>query len=138
MLFFNQSHILPFLCHKSATTCQIDSYKVSNSKLKPDLSSCVKTEMIESTVPPQQPHERGTIFWDTLYNERSTSSFLVIQYIPHNVDQKVHQLQINHCFDDKISSLQRPERNSSYFDTTMRNRSGFSSGKYVFRRMMLK
>ena len=53
MLFLEQPLILPFLCHKSATTCQIDSYKVSNSKLKPDLCSSVKTEMIESTAPPQ-------------------------------------------------------------------------------------
>ena len=48
-----QPLILPFLCHKSATTCQIDSYKVSNSKLKPDLCNCVKIEIIEFTTPPQ-------------------------------------------------------------------------------------
>ena len=33
-----------------ATTCQIDSYKVSNSKLKPDLwnrAKCVKIEIID-------------------------------------------------------------------------------------------
>ena len=62
MLFLKQQQILPFLYHISATTCQIDSKKVSNSKLKPDLCSCVKTEMIEFTVPPQQPYKRGTIF----------------------------------------------------------------------------
>ena len=61
--FLKQPRILPFLCHKSATTCHIDSYKVSNSKLKPDLSSCVKTEMIEPTTPPQQPYKQGTFFW---------------------------------------------------------------------------
>ena len=33
---------LPFLYHKSATTSQIDPYKVSNSKLKPDPCNCVK------------------------------------------------------------------------------------------------
>ena len=67
MLFLKQPLILLFLCHKSATTCQIDSNKVSSSKLRPDLCSCVKTEMIESTTPPQQPHKRGTIFLDSLY-----------------------------------------------------------------------
>ena len=38
--------ILPCFYHKSATTCQIDSNKVSNSKLKHDLCSCVKSEII--------------------------------------------------------------------------------------------
>ena len=61
MLFLKQPHILPFLCHKSATTCQTDSYMVSNSKFKPHLCNCIKTEMIESIAPPQQPHKRGTI-----------------------------------------------------------------------------
>ena len=61
MLFLKPPLILLFLCHKSATTCQIDSYKVSNSKLKPDLCNCVKTEMIEYTAPSQQPDKRGTI-----------------------------------------------------------------------------
>ena len=62
MLFLKQPLILPFLCHKSATTCQIDSYKVSNSKLKPDLCNCVKAEMIEFTAPPKQPHKQGASF----------------------------------------------------------------------------
>ena len=62
MLFLKRPLILPFLYHKSATTCQIDSSKVSNSKLKPDLCNFVKTEMIESTAPPQQSHKRDTIF----------------------------------------------------------------------------
>ena len=62
MLFLKQPRILPFLCHKSATTCQIDSYKVSNSKLKPDLCNCVNTVKIESMAPPQQPHKLGTTF----------------------------------------------------------------------------
>ena len=60
MLFLKQSLILPFLCHKSATTCQTDSNKVSNSKLKPEQCNCVKTEIIKYTAPPQQPHKRGT------------------------------------------------------------------------------
>ena len=46
MLFLKQPHILPFLCHKSATTDQIDSNKVSNSKLKLDLCNYVITEII--------------------------------------------------------------------------------------------
>ena len=54
--------MLPVLCHESATTCQIDLSKVSNSELKPDLSKSVKTKVIESTAPPQQPYKRGTIF----------------------------------------------------------------------------
>ena len=62
MLFLKQPLILLFLCHKSATTCQVDSYKVSNSKLNSYLCSCIKTEMIESEAPPQLPHKRGTIF----------------------------------------------------------------------------
>ena len=67
MLFVEQPLIiLLFLCHESATMCQIDSNKVSNSKLKPDLSNCVKTEVIEPTAPPQWPHKQGSIFWGTL------------------------------------------------------------------------
>ena len=62
MPFLKQPLILPFLCHKSATTCQIDSYKVSNSKLKPYLCNCVTAEMIESTASPQQPHKQGDNF----------------------------------------------------------------------------
>ena len=53
MLFLKQSLILPFLFHKSATMCQIDSYKVSNSKLKPDLYNCIKTKIVEYTAPAQ-------------------------------------------------------------------------------------
>ena len=66
MLFSKQPLILPFLFHKSATTCQVDSCKVSNSKLKLDLCNRLKTEIIETMAPPHQPHKRGTIFWDTL------------------------------------------------------------------------
>ena len=62
MLFLKQPLILTYLYHRSATICQIDSYKVSNSKLKPDLSNCVKTKMIEHAAPPQQPDKLGTIF----------------------------------------------------------------------------
>ena len=53
MLFLKQALILPFLSHKSAATCQIYSNKVSNSKLKLDLCNYVKTEISESTAPPQ-------------------------------------------------------------------------------------
>ena len=49
MQLLKQPLILPFLCHKSASACQIDSNKVSNSKLKID----VKAEIIESTAPLQ-------------------------------------------------------------------------------------
>ena len=52
MLVLKQPLILPFLPHKSATVCQIDSNKVSTSKLKPELCNCVSFEMIESTAPP--------------------------------------------------------------------------------------
>ena len=52
MLFWKQPVILPFLCHKSATTGQVDSNRVANSKLIPDLCNCVKTEIIESTTSP--------------------------------------------------------------------------------------
>ena len=64
MLFLNlkQGLILSFLCHKLATTCQIDSNKVSNSKLKPVQCNCVKTKMIDATAPPQQPHKGAHIF----------------------------------------------------------------------------
>ena len=61
MLFLKQPLILSFLCHRSATTCQIESNKVPNSKLNLDLWSCAKTKMIESTAPPKQPYKRGTI-----------------------------------------------------------------------------
>ena len=46
LLFLKQPLIFPSLYHKSAITCQIDSYQVSNSKLNPDLSSCVKTDTL--------------------------------------------------------------------------------------------
>ena len=59
---FKQPLILPFLCHKSSTTYQIDSYQVSNSKLKIDLCNCVTIKTIESTAPPQQPLKWSTIF----------------------------------------------------------------------------
>ena len=62
MLVSKQPFMLPFPCHKSATTCQIDSNKVSNYKLNPDLCNCVKTEIIDSKAPPQYPQKRGTTF----------------------------------------------------------------------------
>ena len=61
MLVSEQPLILPFLYHKSATTYQVGSYKVSNSMLKSDLCNCVETEISESTAPPQLPHKRGTV-----------------------------------------------------------------------------
>ena len=62
MLFLKRPLLLPFLYHKSATTCQIDSNMVSNSKLKPDLCNCVKIERIELVAPLQQTHKWGTVF----------------------------------------------------------------------------
>ena len=59
MLFLICGTLLYFaLC--SATTCKVDSY---NSKLKPDLRYCAKTEMNESAAPPQQPQRWDTFFW---------------------------------------------------------------------------
>ena len=49
MLFLKQPLNLPFLYHKSATTYDIDSNKVSNSNLKPDLCNCLKTKIIKRT-----------------------------------------------------------------------------------------
>ena len=57
--------MLPFLYHKLAITCQIDSYKVSNSTLRPDLCNHVKIEVTESIAPPEQPHKRGSNFLAT-------------------------------------------------------------------------
>ena len=62
MLFLTQQLNLQFLRHKPATAYQSFSYKVLNFNLKPDLCCYVKTKMIESTAPSQQPHKRGTIF----------------------------------------------------------------------------
>ena len=69
MLFLNQPLILPLLYHKSVTTCQIDSYKVSNSMLQLGLCNCVITEIVESTAPPQQQHKRAQLFSDHAQEE---------------------------------------------------------------------
>ena len=61
VLFLKQPLILPFICHKSATTCQNYSNKASNCKLKPDLCNCETATIIKSTAPPHQPHKRSTI-----------------------------------------------------------------------------
>ena len=63
---FEATTYLPVLCHKLATTCQIDSSMVANLKLKPELCNCANTKIIESTAPPQQQYNRDTILWDTL------------------------------------------------------------------------
>ena len=75
MLFLGQPLSLAFLYHRSGTICQIDLHKVSNPKLKPDLCNCLKTEIIESTVPPQQPYIRGTIF------ETSSTCVIFIDFL---------------------------------------------------------
>ena len=54
MQFLKQPLILTFFRHKSATTCQIDSSKVSNSQLDFDLCNCAKTDIIESKGLPQK------------------------------------------------------------------------------------
>lgn len=60
---FLKEQIVSFLCYKSATiNCQIDKNKASNSKLKLDLCSCVRTEIINAIAPPHQPHKCGTFF----------------------------------------------------------------------------
>ena len=87
MLFLKQP-LLPFFCHKSATTCQIDSNKVANPKLKPDLCNCVKSEMINSTAPPQQPHKRGTIILGHPVNSRRSKFRLKLQFRKSSAGQK--------------------------------------------------
>ena len=101
MLFLKQPFILPFLCRKSATTCWIDSYEVLNSKLKPDLCNCLETEIIESTVSPQQPHKRGTIPFGHLvcsYNIFSISSCLLLESWANTArcldSDKVHETEL--------------------------------------------
>ena len=46
MLSLMQPLILPFFCHRLVTRCQNESNKVSNSKSKPELCTCVKTRLI--------------------------------------------------------------------------------------------
>ena len=82
MLFLKQPLILSFLCHESATTCQIDSNKASNSKFKPYLCSCVKIELIESTAPPQKQQKRAQLFLDTRWKSERFSKM-------HNADDGV-------------------------------------------------
>ena len=52
MPFLKRPLILPFLYHKTAPTSQIDSNKVSNSKLKLDLYNLSKIDIIRSAAPP--------------------------------------------------------------------------------------
>ena len=85
MLLLKQPLILPFFCHKSVTTCQIDSYKVSNYTLKPNLCSCVKTEMSESTAHPQQPFKRGTNFFGHCVEARSLNPIHLGQMLPEAI-----------------------------------------------------
>lgn len=58
-----QPTILPFLCHKAAITCQLDSNKVSTSKLKPD--SCKYLKLRQFKIQPlriSHTNARGTMF----------------------------------------------------------------------------
>ena len=52
MLLLKKPLSLIFLSHKSATTCQTGSNKVSNSKRKLDLCNCVKAKITEYKAPP--------------------------------------------------------------------------------------
>ena len=67
MLLLKKPLILPFLCHESASTCQIEANKVANSKLEPELWNCAKGEVIETTAPQQEPLKRSTIFGNPVY-----------------------------------------------------------------------
>ena len=62
MLFLKQLLSLPSFCHKLATTCQIDSNLISNSKLKLDKYNFTKIEISESTAPPPKPYKRSANF----------------------------------------------------------------------------
>ena len=73
MLFLKQPLVLPLLCNKSATTFQVDSYKVSDTELKPDLYSCAKTEVMESTLRHNSHTSGAQSLWDTLHAD--TTSF---------------------------------------------------------------
>ena len=92
MLFLKQLLTLHFLCHKSATTCQIDSNKVSNSKLNLDLCNCINNEITESIAPPQQPHKRRTIFVTPCTVK--ASDMLVRMYLKDILSFKVTQSYI--------------------------------------------
>ena len=91
--FFEATISFAFLHHKSATTCQIDSYKFSNSKMKPGLCNCVKTEIKESTAHPKQKHKRGTIFGDALH---TTVSFPDFSYVNNQVCNLVPRVFLRH------------------------------------------
>ena len=95
MLLLKQPLILPFLCHKSATTCQIDSYKISNRKLKRDLCNCVKTDIIVSKAPPQFPYKRSTIL--SGHPEKCKSSLAII-WLQESLTCSSVCLFINLCF----------------------------------------
>ena len=111
MLFLKQPLILPFLYHKSATKCQIDSYKVSNSTLKPDLCKFAKTEMIESTAPPQQQNKRGTVLLGHIlyYSKRlikhNNSHTHYFKADPTNMEDNVATLASKISFNEVISHV---------------------------------
>ena len=78
MLFLKQPLIWPFFRYKSAAARQIDSNKLSNSKLKLDLWNRVKSEKSESRAPPSI-HTNGAQFFGTPY--RSIRSHLLYKVI---------------------------------------------------------
>ena len=63
MPLLQQPYTFYFFYHKSATSYQIISKKVSISMVKPDLCNRVRIETIDTIAPPQQPHKLGTSFW---------------------------------------------------------------------------
>ena len=77
MLFLKQPLIVSFLCHKSATTSHIDSNKVSNCSLKPNLCNSAKTEITENTASPQQLTQTGHNFLGDPVHRPFTIIFLI-------------------------------------------------------------
>ena len=74
MLLLKQPLILPFLYHKSATTGQIDSYKVSNSKLKPvkESKNMIRISFIK---------KKFLKFFSIFGNSNLEVEFLIINFI---------------------------------------------------------
>ena len=110
MLFLKQPLILPFLRHKSATTCHIDS------KLTPDPCNCVTTDIVQSSASPQQPHKRGTNFWDTLYNKRYSRNLFPIKEknLPRIYFQEEDILRILHFL--IVTDIHFAKRAISYYN----------------------
>ena len=72
MLFSRIPFILPFPYHKSVTTCHIDSYKVSNCKLNPDLCNCANIETIDLLAIQQKSLDRALFLYIFIHEIRSS------------------------------------------------------------------